>query len=570
MKLPLISDNCSENSDRSSFDSAKLRNLLKLAWPFRMELAAIGFLALGTAGISLLIPSLAGVVLGGLVGRLDVERGAVLALLLACLVATAFLNFLAALVSTRLGATMLATLRQGIFEHIQRLPIGFHELRGRGNVMALITYEIRRLSDFFIGTLTALPARLFVTVGAVALMFRIDHQLALVVPILIPTFYLLLKVVGRSLRGLAVSIQQAEARVVEFADESLSMLPAIKAFNREAKIAEQFSSETEIVADLTKREGQIYAFLEPSIGLVAAIAAILILLLAGRGVRAGTLNPQQLFSLLFYSALLTRPVGAMANIYGQTQTAIGTLSRLQSVLSERPENLKSDSRKVLFPVRRIRFENVHFAYPGREIVFAGLNLEILPGEKLALVGANGAGKTALISLLLRYYEPRKGRIFFDEKDISTLNVADIRSQLGLVPQTPFLFNGTIRDNIAFGAESPSELQIERAANLAQASNFISGLEQGMDTIIGNNGIRLSGGQRQRISLARALIKEPSVLIFDEATSMFDDEGEQQFVTDFKEAMKGRTVILVTHRPASLATADRIVIIEGGVAIRGPA
>jgi ABC-type multidrug transport system fused ATPase/permease subunit len=211
----------------------------------------------------------------------------------------------------------------------------------------------------------------------------------------------------------------------------------------------------------------------------------------------------------------------------------------------------------------IEFDGVDFAYPGRKATLIRVNLHIRAGETIALVGPNGAGKTALINLLLRFYEPRSGRISVDGFDVRSMENATLRRQIGIVPQMAMLFNGTIRDNIAFGALDPSEDQVDEAVRLAQASDFIAALPEGMDTVIGDRGARLSGGQRQRIALARALIKDPPILILDEATSMFDDEGEDRFIAACADSFKDRTVILIAHRPATLALADRVILVEQG-------
>jgi ABC-type multidrug transport system fused ATPase/permease subunit len=216
----------------------------------------------------------------------------------------------------------------------------------------------------------------------------------------------------------------------------------------------------------------------------------------------------------------------------------------------------------------IAFVNVDFAYPGRNGLLRNLSFEIPAGQTVALLGANGSGKTALINLLLRYYDLQGGKILLDGRDTSQMSVAELRRQIGLVPQLPMLFNATIADNIGFGAVEPSAPKVEEAARLAQAWDFIRALPHGMETVIGDRGVRLSGGQRQRIALARALIKDPPVLIFDEATSMFDEEGEQAFIAESAQALEGRTVIIVTHRPATLSLADRVLVLEDGVIREG--
>ncbi len=343
------------------------------------------------------------------------------------------------------------------------------------------------------------------------------------------------------------------------------MLPAIKSFAREEIEAQRYGDAVDRALALHLRENRIEAALEPAISLVAAVAAIALLLVAGANVRSGEMSATELFGFLFYAALLTRPVGALASTYGQFQNARGTLARLHGVL-ERPAEPGYAAGQVLGRARgEIAFAAVSFAYPDRERVLDAVDLTIPAGQTIALVGENGAGKTTLINLLLRFYEPAAGRILLDGHDIREVQLQSLRDQFGLVPQRPLLFNGTIRANIAFGEEGASDEAIAQAARLAQADAFISGLPEGYQTRIGDHGVKLSGGQRQRIALARALLKNPPILVFDEATSMFDRDGESAFIASCESALKGRTVILITHRPASLALADRLVRVEGGKA-----
>lgn len=315
----------------------------------------------------------------------------------------------------------------------------------------------------------------------------------------------------------------------------------------------------EIISPDTADVGGLVALLLLTLG----GAAVLLLLLAGQNMQSGSMAPTELFSFLFYAALLTQPVGTLAHAYGQIPTARATLTRLQSVLEQSAEPGYLASGHMGNARSDIPFSDVNFSYPGRDVTLWEANLEIRAGEIVALTGSNGAGKSTLVNLLLCFYEPQQGVIFLDGRDIAPIHLQDLRQQVGIVPQRALLFNGTIRANIAYGLEGASDAESVTAARLAQAYDFIIALPQGFETQSGDHGVRLSGGQRQRVALARALVTNPPVLILDEATSMYDLEGENAFVAACVTALKGRTVILITHRPASLALADRILCVEGG-------
>ena len=299
----------------------------------------------------------------------------------------------------------------------------------------------------------------------------------------------------------------------------------------------------------------------PLAGLLAGLAAIGILVIGSDQVAAGTRTPAELFAFLLYAALLTRPASGLADFYGALQQARGTMVRLETVFAE-PGEQGYAARKVVDRAKgAIGFEAVAFAYKGRPPVITGLDLAIAPGEVIALTGSNGIGKSTLIRLLLRFYDPQAGRITLDGEDIARLQVQSLRRQFGYVPQRPLLMDDTVRENIIFDAEDRSPEKIERAARLSQAWDFIQRLPQGLETVIGESGVRLSGGQQQRIALARALYRDPPIYIFDEATSMYDLEGEAAFVESAISALKDRTVIIITHRPASLAMADRVIDLD---------
>jgi len=540
-----------------------LRVLLGYARPYGVSLAFCLLLMLLETAATLAMPWLGGQFASGVLSQARVNTSPILLALLALFAFQALLKFVNGYVLSRTADCILADLRIRIYDHLQALPLSFYHQRRQGDILALIIYEVGQLSGYITGTLLSIIPLLLTALGSVVLMFWIDPLFAGFVAILIPFFYLLLKIMGRRLRPLAIQLQQAHATAVAAAEENLGMLPAIKTFTREVEQSRRYRQQIYQVRELSITQHRIYAALQPAVQFLAAAAAVLLLWLASARVNEGGMTPAELVSFLLYAALLTRPVSALAGVYGETQSVGGTLQRMQNVLTEHPEPIFQGG-KTLAPARGdIEFRNVSFAYPGRPSALRGINLHIRAGETLAFTGENGAGKSTLAHLLMRLHEPDAGQIFIDGTDIASVNLHSLRSQIGIVPQHVLLFNGSVRDNIGYGKLDATTADIESAAHAAQAHEFISRLPHGYETLIGDQGVRLSGGQRQRIALARALLKDPPILVLDEATAMFDPKGEKHFIEQCHAALAQRTVILITHRPGSLALADRVVKLEAG-------
>lgn len=539
--------------------------LLGYARPYRAVLAFSALLMLAESGMALAVPWLGGRLAGSMLAEAPAASatGPVLLGLLTLFALQALLKFGNSYLLSRSAERILADLRIRLYDHLQALPLGFYHQRQQGEILSLLTHDVAHLSGFISGTLLSVAPLLLTVVGAVLLMFHIDPRLALFVTVLVPLFYLLLKILGRRLRPLAGQLQEAHAEAIATAEENLGMLPAIKTFTREPQESERYRRTIHRILHLSAKQRRIYAALGPTLQFLAAAGMVFVLWLMSE--QTATRSPSDMVSFLLYAALLTRPVSALANVYGQTQQAGGALQRLKQVLTERPEP-HGHAGQVLSDVRgEIEFRNVRFAYPGRKPVLKNFNLHIEAGETVAITGENGAGKSTLAHLLMRLHEPDSGRILIDGVDIAGIGLASLRGQIGVVPQHVLLFNGSVRDNIGYGRPDPSQEAIEAAARSARAHDFILKLPQGYATPIGDRGVRLSGGQQQRLALARALLKDPPILILDEATAMLDPEGEREFLDECREVLRQRTVLLFTHRPASLALADRVVrLVDGNI------
>lgn len=539
-----------------------LSQMLAYARPWRWALTACMLLMLAETAAGLALPWVAGRFAGDLLGEGGAfSAHALLAVLLALLALQALLRFANTLCLGSTSDQVLADLQTRLFDHLQALPLAYHHSRRRGDTLSLFTHDVWHLAHFVSNTLVGLLPLLLTVVGALVMMARLDARLTLAVMLLLPVFFVLMKTMGRRLRPLAAEVQQAHADALVAAEENLGQLSAIKTFTREALESARYRERMDQVLQLNHAQRRIQAALAPLVQFLAAAGMVLVLWWLGS--TAADRSPAEMVSFVLYAALLTRPVGSLADVYGQTRQALGALQRLGAVLAESAEPA-AERAPDLPPVRGdIQLHQLSFAWPGREPVFQALDLHIRAGDTVALTGPNGAGKSTLMHLLMRLGEPTAGQVFIDGTDTATVNLRSLRRQIGVVPQHVLLFNGSVRENIAWGRPGATEAEVQAAATLAQAHAFIVQLPEGYDTPIGDQGLRLSGGQRQRLALARALLKNPPILILDEATAMFDPAGERSFIHDCRDALGHRTVILITHRPASLALADRVLRLEGG-------
>jgi ABC-type multidrug transport system fused ATPase/permease subunit len=539
----------------------KFSALLHYITPHRNTLIAIVAVMLLASAFSLTSPWIAGQLTGIALGEPDVlfdSLGVLFTAWVGLMVANSLLGFTSSYLVGTTGEAMAAQLRSRVYEHLQVLPLPYHQERSQGNLLALINSDSENISRFVTNTLVQLLPLLATFLGAFLIMAWLDPVIAALAASLLPIYYLAMKFIGRKIRPISAAWMQSWAAMTSLVMENLGLMPAIKAFSREPLEEQRFQQRNVDLLSLSRRQILIQSLLPPAVGLLAG-AGLLLLLWVGLGhIKDGKLELSGLVSLLLYAAMLTRPVSGLANVYGQVLLAQGSARRLLEFFAVQAEPMDGGKPPITNVKGLIAFENVGFAYPNRPQLLSHFNLTIAAGETIALTGPNGAGKTTLAHLLMRFIEPSEGRICIDGYDISAVSLNSLRSQIGLVAQNTLLFSGTVADNIAYGRHFASMEDIKKAAKAARADQFIENLPDQYETRIGDQGIRLSGGQRQRLSLARTLLKDPPILILDEATAMFDPEGEQSFIEQCHELLHQRTVILITHRPARLALADRIV------------
>jgi ABC-type multidrug transport system fused ATPase/permease subunit len=539
------------------------QHLLPQLIPHRRVLTAILCLLLAGSVVSLAGPWLAGLFTASILGELNIQPGLLLGSWLALMTIRSLLRFLTTYRIGSTGQQLTANLRNRLYQHMQALPVGYYQQRSPGETLTLLSTDAAIISNFVTDTLVRLLPALLTFIGAFLLMAWLDGTIALVSILFIPVYVVAVKLLGRQLRPLSRAWVDANSDMVSLAQENLAMLPTIKAFTREDHEQQRFEAAISSLLRTSQQQLRVQAILSPVISLLGGIGLIALLWVGSAHIQSGRLEPAEMVSLLLYAMLLVTPLRTLADVYGQVQRTRGSAERIAEFLRLQPEPADEGTIILKAVKGRIRFEGVSFAYPGRDLAVRDIDLGIQAGETAAITGPNGAGKSTLAHLLMRFADTDKGRILIDGTDIREVTLASLRANIGLVAQQVLLLNGSVAENIAYGEPEADSAAVERAARAACAHEFIKGLPEGYNTVIGDQGVRLSGGQRQRISLARTLLKDPPILILDEATAMFDPAGEKEFIEGCRELLNQKTVIFITHRSTNLALADIVFHLDKG-------
>jgi subfamily B ATP-binding cassette protein MsbA len=461
------------------------------------------------------------------------------------------------------GQRIVAELRDSLYGHVQRLSLSFFNRTATGEIASHVINDINQMQTALAGSFTALAQDSLTVVALAGLIVYRDWKLALFAIVVLPcAFYPIIKF-GRRTRRLSKRTQAAVGDLSTQLHETVAGQRIVKAFGMEDHEMGRFHERNENVFRLMMRQVAIRALVSPVADFMGGLGIAMVIWYGGSAVIAGKSTPGTFFSFMAALLMLYEPIKKLSNTNVGIQQGMGAAERVFTLLDLPPEISDAEGAVALPRIRdSIVFENVSFSY-GDELVLRGVNLKVRAGEVLAIVGTSGGGKTTLVNLIPRFYDPTSGRILIDGVDIAQATLASLRAQIGIVTQQTILFNDTVRNNIAYGDISRSEDELISATRAAYAYDFISQTPRGFETVIGEQGVRLSGGQQQRLCIARALLKNAPILILDEATSSLDSESEREVQRALDNLMRDRTTFVIAHRLSTIKHADRIIVVSGG-------
>ena len=532
-------------------------------WKFYIGLV---FLLL-TSATALAFPKLMGMLVDCVTNKDLAQANYVALLLMGVLVLQALFSFFRISLFVNFTENSLSNIRFALYENLVKLPMTFFSQKRVGELNSRISADISQLQDTFTTTIAEFLRQLILIIGGFIILGSISPKLTLMMLAIVPLVAVGAVIFGRFIRKYGKKTQDKVAESQVIVEETLQGITNVKAFANEWYEIKRYKNKIKEIVQIAIKGG-IYRGYFASFIILCLFGCVVVVVWYGitLTIKGEVEGVGDLISFILYTTFIGASFGGIAEMYAQIQKAVGATERVFELLDEVPEVINSTENPVTEKITgNVSFKNVSFSYPSRpEIeVLKDVNFEVDFGQKIAIVGPSGAGKSTIASLLLRFYSIDKGEILIDGKNINAFQLEQLRGNMSIVPQDVILFGGTIKENIAYGKPNATDAEIMEAAKQANAFNFIEGFPEQMETLVGERGIKLSGGQRQRIAIARALLKNPSILILDEATSSLDSESEKLVQEALEVLMQGRTSFIIAHRLSTIRKADQILVLDGG-------
>lgn len=462
------------------------------------------------------------------------------------------------------GQSVIIDIRAAVFKKLQRLSVSFYDKNKTGTIMSYVTNDVNALQSAMVENTIEMITEGFILIGSVVAMIYLDWRLTLFTVCTFPVVLWFMEFFGKKIRKTGGRIQECTADITSVLQESVASARVIKSFVREDYEVDRFDVENKANFRANMKNAQLMATLTPVVELVAAIGVTMIIWYGGNNVINGTITAGSLVAFLTYAVNISNPIKRLTRLIGNIQKALAAAQRVFMIIDMPEEIAESrDAKQLPEVIGKVEFQNVSFAYNDKGNVITDLSFSVKPGEVIAIVGPSGAGKSTIANLLPRFYDVNKGDIKIDGHSVREVTLDSLREQVGIVPQETMLFNGSVYNNILYGRLDATKEEIEAAAKAANAHDFIMQLTDGYETKLGDRGVNLSGGQRQRIAIARAILKNPRILILDEATSALDTESERVVQEALDRLMVGRTSFVIAHRLSTVKNADKILVLEKG-------
>lgn len=544
---------------------ASLKRIFRLSKPYRLKFYSATVLALFASAVGLSVPLGLKALLDAVFETGDMELLNLIAVVLFGLfILQGFLSFGSSYWLEWVGERVVTDLRKSLYEHLHRLGFRFFSNRRLGEITSRLTNDVASIRTALTDAVPNSITTTFSLLGAVLLMVLLNWRLSLIVFITVPVVTLLTRYFGNKIRKLARGVQDDLAESTAIAEDALGAIRIVKAFAREVFEVGRYSDAVENLFSTARRKILLSSLFWSGIGMLFMTTLVIIFWYGGREVLADRLSPGDLVAFIFYAFSIARSISQMSRLYTSINSAVGASDRIFELLDESPEVQDLPDAQPLPPAKgAVSFEDVTFAYEDERNVLTDISFDVSPGQTIALVGPSGAGKTTLVNLIPRFFDPQQGRICIDQLDVKKVQKKSLREQIAIVPQDVHLFGTSIKENIRYGKLDASDEEIEAAARDANAWEFIDDLPKGLDAMIGEKGVKLSGGQRQRLAIARAILKNPRILLLDEATSSLDSQSEAQVQEALDRLMKNRTTFIIAHRLSTVQNADRILVLDDG-------